>query len=69
MRQGKYVYINLKLDVFDGNGKRVSRATERGPVNGLQVDCETKQIKQGVDDWSGVVGSSFFTAVVEFACR
>lgn len=69
VRQGKYAYINIKIDVFDGDGRRVPRINERGPVTGDQVNCETKQVKIGANDWSGVVGDSLHEALVEFACR
>lgn len=72
VRQGKYVYLNLKIEVFDRNGKRVPRITERGSTNGngIQVNCETKQTNQGGPrGWSNADGSEVFALIVEFACR
>jgi hypothetical protein len=70
-RQGKYAYLNLKIEVFDRDGKRVPRVTERGSVNGhgVQVNCETKQTNQGTSSgWSTAEGG-VFPLIVEFACR
>lgn len=71
VRQGKYVYLNLKVEAFDRDGKRVPRVTERGSVNGhgVQVNCETKQTNQGSSrGWSTAEGD-VFPLIVEFACR
>ena len=69
VRRGKYAYVNLDMQLFDRAGKRVKqRATERGPIIGVQVDCETKKVSVGGSDWVGAEAGAM-RALVEFACR
>ena len=69
VRRDKYAYINLDIQIFDRSGKRVKqRVTERGPIVGVQVDCETRKVSVGGSGWVGAEAGAMH-AVVEFACR
>ena len=71
VRQGKYVYLNLKLEIIDRDGKSIPPMTRRGSVTdqAVQVNCETKQTNQGTSrGWSTPKGEVFLL-LVEFACR
>lgn len=69
VRRGSFAYINLDIQIFDRTGNRVKkRATDRGPIVGVQVDCSTKMTSIGKSGWTRAERGAM-AAIVEFACR